>query len=191
MEKVTAVLDACVLFSPSLRDLLMQLAVIDVFRAKWSDIIHEEWIGNVLKNRSDLSRAKLERTRALMNSEARNSLVHGFESLIPKLSLPDSGDRHVLAAGIVSGATVIVTFNLKHFPNDALKEFGIRAMHPDDFVLSLMDRDIGGVLKAAGRHRDSLKFPPKSATEYLATLEKQNLHKTVQRLRAPLLEALI
>lgn len=34
--------DACVLYPAPLRDLLMQLAVPDIFRARWTDQIHEE-----------------------------------------------------------------------------------------------------------------------------------------------------
>jgi len=58
--------DACVLYSAPLRDLLMHLALTDLFQAKWSARIHEEWIRNVLTNRPDLSRAQLERTRMLI-----------------------------------------------------------------------------------------------------------------------------
>ena len=34
----------------------------DLFRAKWTEAIHEEWIGSVLENRPDLTREQLERT---------------------------------------------------------------------------------------------------------------------------------
>lgn len=51
----TALYDACVLYPAPLRDFLVQLALTDLFRAKWTDQIHEEWIRNVLKNRQDLT----------------------------------------------------------------------------------------------------------------------------------------
>jgi hypothetical protein len=44
----TAVFDACVLYPFPLRNLLMELALTDLFRARWSDDIHAEWIRNVL-----------------------------------------------------------------------------------------------------------------------------------------------
>ena len=50
MTNFTALYDACVLYPPSLRDLLLQLASDGLHRAKWSEKIHEEWIRNVLKN---------------------------------------------------------------------------------------------------------------------------------------------
>ena len=54
----------------------------DLYRAKWSDTVHGEWITAVLENRPDLTRAQLERTRDLMNMHARDALVTGFEPLI-------------------------------------------------------------------------------------------------------------
>jgi len=36
---LTAVLDACVLYRPPLRDLLMNLALVDLFQARWTDAI--------------------------------------------------------------------------------------------------------------------------------------------------------
>jgi hypothetical protein len=95
-----AFLDASVLYPAPLRDLLLELAVSDLYRAKWSDAVHEEWITAVLENRPDLTRAQLERTRDLMNAHARDALVTDFEQLIDILELPDPDDRHVLAAAI-------------------------------------------------------------------------------------------
>lgn len=100
MGNFTVFLDASVLYPAPLRDLLLELAVADLYRAKWSDAVHEEWIRAVLKNRSDLTRAQLERTRDLMNAHARDPLVTDFERLIGVLDLPDPDDRHVLAAAI-------------------------------------------------------------------------------------------
>jgi hypothetical protein len=62
-----ALYDACVLYPAPLRDLLMHMALTDLYRAKWTNAIHEEWIRNVLANRPDLTRQQLERTCELMN----------------------------------------------------------------------------------------------------------------------------
>ena len=97
-----ALLDANVLYPAELRSFLMYLAVPGVYRAKWSKDIHEEWMSNLLLNRPDLTRAQLERTRDLMDKNAPDALVTGYEDLIPSLSLPDEGDRHVLAAATLS-----------------------------------------------------------------------------------------
>lgn len=69
------VYDACVLYPAPLRDLLMHLALTDLYRACWSDRIHDEWTRNVLANRPDLTPSQLNRTRQLMNAHVRDSLV--------------------------------------------------------------------------------------------------------------------
>lgn len=179
----TVIYDACVLYPAPLRDLLMHLALSDLYRARWSDLIHDEWTRNVLADRNDLSSEQLHRTRHLMNLNVRDSLVTGFEYLIPSIKLPDPDDRHVVAAGIHSGASLIVTFNLKDFPADALKPYNLAAQHPDDFIVDLLDLHPAIVLEAAASHRRSLKNPPKTADEYLNTLLTQGLTQSVAVMR--------
>jgi hypothetical protein len=45
----TAVFDSCVFFSNRLTSLLMWLAMSGLFRARWSDDIHREWMQAVSK----------------------------------------------------------------------------------------------------------------------------------------------
>jgi hypothetical protein len=74
-SNVTVIYDACVLYPAPLRDFLMRLALIDLYRARWTDMIHDEWMRNVLKQRPDLKLEHLERTRALMNAHVRDCLI--------------------------------------------------------------------------------------------------------------------
>jgi hypothetical protein len=171
----TVVFDSCVLYPAPLRDLLMHVAVTDLFRVKWTEEIHVEWNRGVLRDRPDLTEEQLHRTRDLMNSHVRDCLVRGYESLIPGLTLPDPDDRHVLAAAIRTGAHLIVTFNLKDFPADALTPYGIEAQHPDEFLRFQLGLAANIVCAAAKRHRASLRNPPKDVDAYLATLEAQGL----------------
>ena len=153
----------------------MHFALTDLFRAKWTEAIHEEWMRSVLKVRPDLSREQLQRTRELMDAHVRDCLVTGYEELIPVLTLPDPDDRHVLAAAIRSGADVIVTYNLDDFPAESLAKWGILPQHPDDFIIHLIDLAAPRVCAAAKRHRESLKNPPKTVEEFLGALERQGL----------------
>jgi predicted nucleic acid-binding protein len=133
----TAFLDASVIYPAGIRNLLMYMQLAGTFRATWSDTVHEEWITALLRKRPHLTRAQLERTRDLMNQHAVGATITGYEGLIDGLRLPDANDRHVLAAAITAGASIIVTSNLKHFPASALAPRGIEALHPDDFALRL------------------------------------------------------
>jgi len=161
----------------------MHLALSGLFRAKWSADIHEEWISALLRNRPDLTRDKLERTRMLMDQHAADALVTGYQELIPGLQLPDPNDRHVLAAAICARADVIVTINLRDFPPKAMAAFGIEAQHPDEFIVHLLDLAPGIVAGAAQDHRLSLKNPAKTIEEYLNMLEARGLTQTVSMLR--------
>jgi hypothetical protein len=166
-----------------LRDLLIELAASGLFRARWSADIHEEWIRNLIAARRDLTAARLQRTRDLMDRAVLDSVVEGFEGLIETLALPDPGDRHVLAAAIHCRADAIVTFNLKDFPQAALAEHGMAAIHPDVFLHQLFRSDRTAVVFAARKCRSRLKNPPRSAVDYLAALDRQSLPRIVAELR--------
>ncbi|WP_348266177.1 PIN domain-containing protein [Edaphobacter sp. DSM 109919] len=183
MAILGAFFDANVLYPSGLRNFLMHLSLTGIFRAHWSPEVHDEWIRNLLKNRPDITRDKLERIRRLMDQAAPDALVTGYEPLIESIELPDPDDRHVLAAAIRCGASVIVTLNLSDFPNAALADFGIEAQHPDEFVLSLIETFPALVLEAARTHRASLRNPSKTPDEYLADLNTQELGRSAATLR--------
>ncbi len=183
MSHLTVVYDVCVLYPAPLRSFLMYLAMTKLYRARWTHDIHEEWMRNVQKDYPDFTRQQAEKIRDLMNAHVVDCIVTGYESLIPSLILPDLDDRHVLAAAIRCGASIIVTSNLKDFPEDALKPYGIEAQHPDDFLTHQLVLAPNIVCAAAKRQRQSLKTPPLSVEEYLASLERQGLAQTVSSLR--------
>jgi predicted nucleic acid-binding protein len=179
-----AIIDACVLYSAPLRDLIVRLAQASLIQARWTDDIHNEWMRNVLKNNPKLSRERLERTRFLMDGAVRDCLVTGYAALVPLLTLPDPDDRHVLAAAIHGEAELIVTFNLSDFPREALARYGVDVRHPDEVISELFDAAVDEFCEAARLQRHGLKNPPRSVEEFLATLESVGLAKTVARLAA-------
>lgn len=184
MSSFTALYDANVLYPAPLRDLLMRLALTGLFRAKWTEDIHAEWTRNLITNRPDITRDQVDRIKRLMNEHTRDALVEGYQSLIPTIEgLPDPDDRHVLAAAIVGRSNVIVTYNLKDFPQPALAPFGIEAQHPDEFIRHLIDLNEIVVCAAVQQQRLALKNPPKSVEELLDILVQQELPLTVAALR--------
>lgn len=136
----------------------------------------------MLKNRPDVSKTQLDRTVGFMNQAIPDSLVSDYEPLVQGLDLPDEDDRHVLAAAIKCGASVIVTYNLKDFPAKILKRFEIEALHPDVFLSDIWDLDQAAVLKAVQKQRASLKNPVYSPRELLDILLKQRLPEIVKHL---------
>ena len=175
MDRFTALLDANVIYPAGLRDTLLRLADRNLFRARWSAMIHDEWICNALKDRSDLNSKQLERARETMDWNFPDALVVGFKPLIDGLSLPDPDDRYVLAAAIRGRADVIVTQNLGDFPQGQIDPYEIEAQHPDDFAMSLFDLYPGAVLCAVRDHRAALKRQPRSPKEHLAAYERMGM----------------
>jgi len=179
----TAVLDACVLYPAPVRDLMLSLSVAGLFRARWTEDIHDEWIRNLLKQRDDLKPEALQRTRQMMDESVPDCLITAYEPFVESLVLPDPNDRHVLAAAIVGHADAIVTFNMKDFPDEVAFKHGIEILHPDDFLTSQYDLDPVQTLTTVKEVRSRLKRPPLSAGEYLDKLEVTGLPQTCQKLR--------
>jgi predicted nucleic acid-binding protein len=178
-----AFLDASVLYPVTLRNLLMRLTLNGLFQARWSEHVHEEWIRAVLRDRTDIPIERLHKVRDLMNEHADDSVVTGYEGLIEGLHLPDLDDRHVLAAAIVGQADVIVTRNVKDFPQELLERYGIEAQHPDEFIRHLLDLAPTLVVDALRDQQTALSRPPLSMEEMLVLLERIGLVETVAELR--------
>ena len=103
----------------------------------------------------------------------------GYEPLIESLRLPDPDDRHVLAAAIKSSAQVIVTTNLKHFPEAELRHWNVEAKSPDDFVLDQVNIDARIVYSCAREIANSRRNPPDTVDDVLAELERAGLVQSV------------
>jgi hypothetical protein len=136
----------------------------------------------LLHDRPDLTWEKLDRTRRLMDEAVLDCLVSGHMDLVASLDLPDPDDRHVLAAAIHAGGDAIVTFNLKDFPANVAEQYDLEILHPDDFIRFQFDLDNAAVILAAKRCRERLQWPAQSSDEYLDTLARQRLPKTVAAL---------
>lgn len=136
-------------------------------------------MANLKWNRPDIAEDKIQRTRQLIDQAVPDCLIAGYEGIVESLILPDADDRHVRAAAIVGRVDVIVTYNESDFPDDMLDTYGLLAEHPDTFVSHLLDLQAGAVVSQMRKHRASLKAPPKSVENYLATLEQLGLVQTV------------
>ena len=64
MANFVALFDACVFYPAQLRDLLLRVARTDLFKARWTDRIHDEWTASLLRNRPDITPTRLARTTA-------------------------------------------------------------------------------------------------------------------------------
>lgn len=181
-SRFIAILDANALYPAPIRDFLLRLASLELYKPKWTNEIQDEWIRNLVKDRPDLKRKNLVLTQDAMNSAFPDANITGFEELIEGLSLPDKKDRHVLAAAIRGKADVIVTFNLKDFPTGYVNSYDIEVQHPDEFISNLINLDRGKSENALENLIRSLRNPSKTRDEVLNTLRKCGLPNTVSML---------
>lgn len=75
---------------------------------------------------------------------------------------------------------MIITFNLRDFPKRILDGYEIEAVHPDAFIVDLIESSPDIVFQAVKHLRKALKNPPKTVAEYLTILEKQQLPRTAK-----------
>ncbi len=182
-EPSVAVFDACILYPFHLRNIVVQAAVDRLVEARWTDAIHDEWIRNLTADTPGIPIERLEITRRLMNDALPTALVSGYAELIPKVTLPDPNDCHVVAAAIVADATLILTWNLRHFPAIELKKFGLRAMTPDAFLSSPFDKVPHLVIGSLANARQNLSKTRVSASDFIGILENQKLAQLAQRVK--------
>jgi PIN domain len=175
--------DANILYPFHLRNLFVQLGVHHIVAPRWMDAIHDEWIERLVAA-GTATRERLLRTRDIMNRVLPQADVRSYEHRIVGLTLPDSGDHHVLAAAIETGAEAIVTFNLRHFPAEYLAPLGLVAKHPDAFLCDLYAADPEAVAAAVDAARVNLSRTAPSASAFVDALERQRLVGFATRLRA-------
>ena len=134
------ILDACVLANFALCDTLLRLAEPPrLYEPKWSeDIIRETT--RTLKSKLGWPSSLAAHLDAELRAHFGEAWISGYEPLIPQMK-NDEKDRHVLAAAVRGEAPIIVTFNVRHFRPEHLEAWGIRALHPEHFLLEIFRQE--------------------------------------------------
>ncbi len=103
---------------------------------------------------------------------------------IDHLELPDKDDRHVLAAAIKTNANLIVTNNIKDFPEEYLQSFGLNAKTADDFLTDIIDLNQEQAVAAFKEMVLNKKNPKQDEFEVLNLLRNTGLKDTANYLHA-------
>ena len=141
-----AFLDACVLANFAVCDLLLRLAERPrQYRPAWSEAVLAETRRTQVEKLGWPERLADSFGRALRR-HFPEALVSGYEPLILEMA-NDPKDRHVLAAAVHAGAPVLLTFNLRDFPAEALAPWEVEVVHPQDYLLRLYEADAAEVVR--------------------------------------------
>lgn len=142
-----ALLDANVLFPTVLREILTETAAQGLFTPLWSARILAEWTYSVQKLGSDQA-ARAGAEAALLRLRFPQAELPPCDERGLVAQMPDPGDLHVLACALAAGADAIVTMNLRDFPDKVLAPLGLRALHPDAFLVDLARHHPGAVARS-------------------------------------------
>lgn len=156
----SVVLDACVLYDSVIRDLLLRIAERELYKPVWSNLICEEVERNLLTD-AKISAENSKKIIRMMNSafpEAMN--LNQSEMIDLKDTNIDEKDKHVVSTAICSDSQVIVTYNIKDFPNETLKKFNIEAQTPDIFLTNILNLSYMQVLNIYTEMESAYKNPP-------------------------------
>lgn len=177
-----AVLDTNVIYPVIIRDLLFWFAHYDLYTPKWSENIFDEW--KSVMERKGITEDIAAKRVAIANLAFPDAMVHNYSGLIANLSLPDEKDCHVLAAAIKINAHVIVTNNLKDFPEHYLDTFGIKAKSADDFLTDIIDLNQDQAVAAFKEMVLNKRNPELDEYEVLDLLRNSGLIETANYLHA-------
>jgi len=166
-------LDACVLFPPLVRGIILSVAEAGSITPLWSQRILDEWRIAILRKQGAEAEEKVAAIQERMADSFPEALVGPDPNVEAEIDLPDPADAHVVAAAAAEGVPGILTFNLRDFPRRALWPYGIEAHHPDSVLWLLLSED-----------RDAMKAPVTYA------LNSQNIpverhRKALKRARLP------
>jgi predicted nucleic acid-binding protein len=166
------VIDACALYPYSLRDTLLRLAEAEFYDLYWSEQILAE-VRRCLVEVAGLSEEDADTLVGVMTEAFDGAMAPSpqVEALIPAMT-NDEGDRHVLAAAKAVGAELIVTFNLKHFPDEHTNQHGIEAIHPDDFLQLQLSLDSQVVINVLRKQAAAFENPPWTLETLLGALQE-------------------
>lgn len=191
-NRFTAFIDACSLAGALRRNLLLTLAEAEFYRLRWSAPVLSETEAAIEKmllgKGAPDAKARAARARQAMETAFEDAMVAGFDELLGVGALlPDSKDAHVLAAALKTRAAMLVTENLKDFPEAALERLNIEVRSSDAFIADTIALDPGKAVAAIRTMRLRLKKPEKTSEDLLLDMEAMGLVEAADALRPHIL----
>lgn len=149
MSRRRVFIDACVLYPPKVRAIVLGAAADGLFAPLWSSRVLDEWT-TAIAEKDPAGLASAEAARAAMAARFPAAQVAAAKSDTALwVELPDPNDAHVLAAAAAAGADTLLTFNLRDFPPRRCQAVGVEPRHPDGFLWEMWSchtAEIEGVL---------------------------------------------
>lgn len=168
MSSLVVVLDANVLFPASLRDTLLRAASEGLYKLQCTEEILEEVRRNLV-GKGIITEFQAQRLEDNIRYYFSDAFITHHRPLIDSMTI-NPKDRHVLAAAIASRANIIVTNNLKDFPQNILAPFEIEAKSSDEFLVQMFSLSSEEMTLIVEKQAKVLHSPPKTTLEILSSL---------------------
>ena len=182
-------LDANVIYSITLTDVLLTLAEHDLFLPLWSPNVLQEAQEAASRTLPDAAQQAFRKRLIMMDQAFPESSIHVEESEWSQFDLPDPDDRHVLAAAAQGQADALATRNIKDFPQKLLDSFSIQVITPDDLLCVLLRRNPEATANAIRELIDSRHRPPINIPDFAKRLERSGATQfaaAIAHIRQPL-----
>ena len=175
-NRFTVVIDTCSLWSVLRRDLLLTLAEEEFFRPRWNSTILADLERTLKAKRPNVDSA---RQVQFIRSAFPEAEVSNYELYLPSVqNLPDPDDTHVIATAIACKASLIVTENLKDFPDKILGRLEIEAKCADEFIADTLDLAPERAIKILHSITTKKRNPPTTVDEQIQKWEINGLTET-------------
>ncbi|MBW3089627.1 PIN domain-containing protein [Bifidobacterium miconisargentati] len=165
-------LDANIIYSITLTDVMLTLAEHRLFLPLWSQKVLDEARQAASRTLPTAMQPAFCRRLAIMNQAFPESSIEVPEEDCGQYSLPDPNDRHVLAAALNGGADLLMTRNLKDFPQPILEQYRLRATSPDDFLCWLAEQQTDAVAESLRGLIRLRRNPPMDVIDLSNRLER-------------------
>jgi len=131
-------LDSCVLANYGVCDIYLRLA-------EHPRLILPKWTNDILAEvyRTQTDKLNWEKNLAdsfqvAVRTAFPEAMITGYEELVSVMTNQEK-DRHVLAAAVKEKLDIIITFNLRDFEIQHLEKWGVKAVHPDAYLVTLFE----------------------------------------------------
>ncbi|MCP1121627.1 PIN domain-containing protein [Robbsia andropogonis] len=161
--------------------MLLTFAQHELFIPRWSDAIHDEWQRNLAARLAQQTTAaqagdQTARIRSAMERAFPDANVRSIQLESDSFEEVDAKDRHVVMTAIASRADAVVTFNLRDFAVEVVRDrFGIEVLHPDEFVCDLIDLQEKRAIAVFRELRNRRKNPPITVEQLIESVRRVGL----------------
>lgn len=138
-------LDSCVLANYPVCNLFLRLAEKPrMILPKWTEDILEE-VHRTHTEKLGWDKDLADSFQNAVKEAFPEAMINDYHPLIPAMTNQEK-DRHVLAAAVREKLDIIITFNLRDFKKEHLEKWGINAMHPQEYLITLYEMNPAGVM---------------------------------------------